>query len=95
MPDINHFLRLSSHKETKILKHPLRKKKLHWYAIITVITVFSMIVFYNLIGRGFNMSNTQAEAFNNINDAMKLWIDVALENGDPVPEPMCHRLMYA
>jgi predicted RNase H-like HicB family nuclease len=39
--------------------------------------------------------NTQSEALDNINDVMKLWIDVALEHGDPVPEPMRHRLMYA
>jgi predicted RNase H-like HicB family nuclease len=39
--------------------------------------------------------NTQAEALNNINEVMKLWIDVALEHGDPIPEPVCHRLMYA
>jgi predicted RNase H-like HicB family nuclease len=39
--------------------------------------------------------NTQAEALNNINEAAKLWIDVALEHGDLIPEPMCHRLMYA
>ncbi|HLP62565.1 MAG TPA: type II toxin-antitoxin system HicB family antitoxin [Candidatus Deferrimicrobium sp.] len=37
--------------------------------------------------------STQSDALNNINDVMKLWIDVALEHGDPIPEPMGHRLM--
>ena len=39
--------------------------------------------------------NNQEETLNNINQAMELWFDVALENGDPIPEPRGHRLMYA
>ncbi len=39
--------------------------------------------------------NTQTDALRSINEAMKLWIDVAREHGDPIPEPMCHRLVYA
>ena len=30
---------------------------------------------------------TQWEALENIKEAMELWIETALENGDPIPEP--------
>lgn len=39
--------------------------------------------------------NSQTEALKNINEAMELWIDVARDNLDPIPEPKCHRLIYA
>jgi len=39
--------------------------------------------------------STQTDALRNINEAMKLWIDVAREHGDTIPEPRCHRLVYA
>lgn len=38
---------------------------------------------------------TAEEALANVQDAMRLWIDTAIEFGDPVPEPKGHRLMYA
>ena len=28
-------------------------------------------------------------------EAMHLWIDMAREYSEPIPEPRCHRLMYA
>ena len=34
-------------------------------------------------------------ALNNAKDALRLWIDTALESGDPVPEPKGRRLVYA
>jgi predicted RNase H-like HicB family nuclease len=37
---------------------------------------------------------TEIEAIKNINEAQKLWIDTAIEFGDPIPEPK-GRLMYA
>lgn len=39
--------------------------------------------------------DTQEEALANIKDAMALWVDVAREHGDPIPEPKSRRLMYA
>lgn len=39
--------------------------------------------------------STQEDALKNINEAMELWIDVARDNGDHIPEPKCHRLVYA
>jgi len=39
--------------------------------------------------------NTQALAFSNIQQAIKLWIDTAKEFGDPIPAPKGHKLMYA
>jgi len=38
---------------------------------------------------------TQEAALQNVNEAMQLWIDTALEFGDPVPEPKGERLMLA
>ncbi|MBI2907541.1 MAG: type II toxin-antitoxin system HicB family antitoxin [Chloroflexi bacterium] len=38
---------------------------------------------------------TQEAALQNVKDAMQLWIDTALEFGDPVPEPKGQRLMLA
>ena len=38
---------------------------------------------------------TQEAALANAKDAMQLWIDTAMEFGDPVPEPKKRRLMYA
>ena len=34
-------------------------------------------------------------ALASVKDAMQLWIDTALEFGDPVPQPKGHRLMLA
>lgn len=39
--------------------------------------------------------STQESALANANDAVQLWIDTALEFGDPVPEPKGRRLMLA
>jgi predicted RNase H-like HicB family nuclease len=39
--------------------------------------------------------NTREDALKSINQAMELWIDVARDHGDPIPEPKCHRLVYA
>ena len=38
---------------------------------------------------------TQEGALQNVKEAMQLWIDTALEFGDPVPEPKGERLMLA
>lgn len=38
---------------------------------------------------------TQEAALQNVKEAMQLWIDTALEVGDPVPEPKGERLMLA
>ena len=38
---------------------------------------------------------TQETALKNVKEAMQLWIDTALEFGDPVPEPKGERLMLA
>jgi len=32
--------------------------------------------------------NTKEEALKNLDDAMKGWIDVAIEDGEPIPEPL-------
>jgi len=39
--------------------------------------------------------STQEDALKNINEAVQLWIDTAREHDDTIPEPRCHRLMYA
>ena len=39
--------------------------------------------------------DTQEAALRHVNDAMQLWIDTALEFGDPVPQPKGERLMLA
>lgn len=39
--------------------------------------------------------NTQEAALANAQEATQLWIDTALEFGDPVPEPKGRRLMLA
>ena len=39
--------------------------------------------------------DTQEAALNNAKEALRLWIDTALECGDPVPEPKGRRLVYA
>ena len=38
---------------------------------------------------------TQEAALQNVKEAMQLWIDTALECGDPVPEPKGERLLLA
>ena len=38
---------------------------------------------------------TQEAALQNVKEAIQLWIDTALECGDPVPEPKGERLMLA
>lgn len=38
---------------------------------------------------------TQEAVLQNVKEAMQLWIDTALEPGDPVPEPKGERLMLA
>jgi predicted RNase H-like HicB family nuclease len=38
---------------------------------------------------------THESALANANEAIQLWIDTALEFGDPVPEPKGQRLMLA
>jgi len=39
--------------------------------------------------------STPDEALANAQDAMQLWLDTALEFGDPIPEPRGRRLLYA
>lgn len=39
--------------------------------------------------------DTHESALDNINQAVKLWIDTAKEFGDPIPEPKGERLMLA
>ena len=39
--------------------------------------------------------DTQEATLRHVNDAMQLWIDTALEYGDPVPQPKGERLMLA
>jgi predicted RNase H-like HicB family nuclease len=38
---------------------------------------------------------THEDALANAQEAMTLWLDTALEFGDPIPEPKGRRLMYA
>ena len=38
---------------------------------------------------------SQEAAIRNVKEAMALWIDTAMEFGDPVPEPKGERLMLA
>jgi len=38
---------------------------------------------------------TQETALKNVNDAIGLWIDTAIEFDDPIPEPKGERLMLA
>ena len=39
--------------------------------------------------------DTQEAALKNVNQAIALWIDIAKEFGDPIPEPRGERLMLA
>ena len=39
--------------------------------------------------------STQEEALRNANEAIQLWIETAMEFGDPVPEPRGRRLILA
>ena len=39
--------------------------------------------------------DSQESALANVQDAIQLWIDTAVEFGDPVPEPKGRRLMLA
>ena len=39
--------------------------------------------------------DTYESALANAKDAIQLWIDTAIEFGDPIPEPKGRRLMYA
>ena len=39
--------------------------------------------------------NTQEDALRHVNQAMALWIDIAKEFSDPIPEPKGERLMLA
>ncbi|MCY3817888.1 MAG: type II toxin-antitoxin system HicB family antitoxin [Gammaproteobacteria bacterium] len=39
--------------------------------------------------------DSQADALNNVNEAMQLWMDTAREFGDVIPSPKGERLMYA
>ena len=39
--------------------------------------------------------DTHEMSLNNAKDALRLWIDTALEYGDPVPAPKGRRLVYA
>jgi predicted RNase H-like HicB family nuclease len=38
---------------------------------------------------------TSSEALRNVNDAIQLWIDTAIEFGDTIPEPKGDRLIFA
>jgi predicted RNase H-like HicB family nuclease len=37
---------------------------------------------------------TSNEALTNAQEAIQLWLDTAIEFGDPIPEPKGRRLMY-
>jgi len=39
--------------------------------------------------------NTPEESLAEVQTAITLWIDTAIEKGDPVPEPKGRRLLYA
>ena len=39
--------------------------------------------------------STKEEALTNINEAIELWLDTAKEFGDPIPEPIGRRLVFA
>ncbi|MEX2491202.1 MAG: type II toxin-antitoxin system HicB family antitoxin [Nitrospirales bacterium] len=39
--------------------------------------------------------DTQSQALQNAQDAIKLWIDTSKEFGDPIPEPKGRRLVFA
>lgn len=39
--------------------------------------------------------NSYEEALRNVRDAMAFWLDVAREQGEPIPTPKGRRLMYA
>ena len=39
--------------------------------------------------------DTQERALEQVNEAVKLWLDTAREFGDPIPEPKGARLMLA
>ena len=39
--------------------------------------------------------DTQEAALNNVNQAIGLWVEMAQEFGDPIPEPKGERLMLA
>ncbi len=39
--------------------------------------------------------NSYEEALRNVRDAMAFWLDVAREQGEPIPAPKGRRLMYA
>ena len=38
---------------------------------------------------------SQAEALSNAQDAIDLWLEAAREFGDPIPEPVGRRLIFA
>ena len=38
---------------------------------------------------------SQDAALKKANEAIKLWIDTAVEFGEPVPEAKCHKLVFA
>ncbi|MDO8691846.1 MAG: type II toxin-antitoxin system HicB family antitoxin [Dehalococcoidia bacterium] len=38
---------------------------------------------------------SQEEALANAQEAIQLWLDTAMEFGDPIPEPKGRRLIYA
>jgi predicted RNase H-like HicB family nuclease len=39
--------------------------------------------------------NSYEEVLRNVQDAMAFWLDVAREQGEPIPAPKGRRLMYA
>ena len=39
--------------------------------------------------------DTYEEALKNVHEAIELWLDTAKEFGDPIPEPVGRRLMFA
>jgi len=43
----------------------------------------------------FAHGDTYESALANAKEAVQLWIDTAVEFGDPIPEPKGRRLMYA
>lgn len=39
--------------------------------------------------------SSHAEALENAQQAISLWLEAAIEHGDPIPEPKGRRLVYA
>jgi predicted RNase H-like HicB family nuclease len=50
---------------------------------------------YFLLNKLIVTSNTYESALSNAKEAIQLWIEAAIEFGDPIPKPKGKRLAYA